>query len=111
MNSYSSIQSPFDFAKEFADVLPVELTNKIFNFHNGLISPCALLIKNHMKENHMCPYIQLDYYIKHDNLEPEEITESFYDWWFITMGFKEGEKYDDLWFSEVSFYRLFRVTN
>ncbi len=119
MNSYSSIQSPFDFAKEFTDVLPVELTYKIFKFHNGLISPSALLIKNHMKENHMCPYTQLDYFFKHENFDPEvDATESLYDWWFITMSLndelEDEDKYSKLWFKEVDRIRgpsLFWVTN
>ena len=108
MNSHSSILSPFDFAKEFVEILPVELTNKIFKFHNGLISPSALLIKNYMKENYIQEYTQLDYFIKHENLDPEEITESLFDVNLITMDFTEDERYDDLWFEEVS---LFRGTN
>jgi len=102
MNSYSSITSPFNFASECVGILPTEIINKIFKEHEGLISPTALLIKNNMKENNMVEYTQLEYFIKYENVNVDDIGESLLDLEFITMGLNpEDDKFFNLWREEV----------
>ena len=102
MNSYSSINSPFNFASECVGILPTEIINKIFKVHEGLISPTALLIKNHMKENYLTEYTQLEYFIKYENVNVDDIGESVLDLEFITMELNpEDDKYFNLWREEV----------
>lgn len=83
MNSHLS--SPFQLAQQCAGLLPTEMINKILKTHEGLIHPCAMLIKQHMKEEYVIPYTQIDYFVKYEGLSPDEITESLLDIEFLHM--------------------------
>tara|TARA_R110002012_G_scaffold13757_1_gene58105 strand:- start:672 stop:1043 length:372 start_codon:yes stop_codon:yes gene_type:complete len=120
MNPDMSLKSPFELANECKGVLPTELINMIlfncgglvsptarliksyFEGRGGLVSPTARLIKNHMKENYMIEYTQLEYFIKYENVSPDDCGESLLDWEFITMELNpEEEKFFNLWEEEV----------
>ena len=106
MNNYQSINSPFNFASQCMGILPTEIINKIFKEHEGLIHPTAILIKNFMKENHTMEYTQLEYYIKYENINIDDIGESVLDWEFIFMNLNISkglnDKYWDMWVDEIS---------
>ena len=83
MNSHLS--SPFDLATQCSGILPAEVINKILKTHEGLIHPCAILIKQHMKEEYVIPYTQIDYFVKYEGLSPDEITEALLDIEFLHL--------------------------
>ena len=87
--------------------LPVELWLKIFYEHKGFITPSALIIKNHMKDNKLIEYTQLAYYVIYENLLVKDISESLLDIseYHITKSLintdqymiDEENRYEDFW--------------
>ena len=85
--------------------LPMELWLKIVYKHKGFMTPCALLIKNHMEDNKLIEYTQLAYYVKYENFK--DISESLLDTstYHITRDLinikeymeDEENKYEDFW--------------
>ncbi len=108
MNSHLS--SPFELAQQCAGLLPTEMINKIFTTHEGLIHPCAMLIKQHMEEEYLVPYTQLDYFVKYEGLSPHQITETTLDVDFLHMTLEcdspngtpreRSIKYEDMYYQE-----------
>ena len=55
--------------------LPIELWLKIVYKHKGFITPSALLIKNHMKQNELMKYEQISLLLKYQAVEYDELNE------------------------------------